>query len=372
MNAKAKKGLFIFLLIAYGITFLMFIPMKLGLDKGIDLTAFANVQMMYPAAGVMLAKMMTKEKGEKLPIAGYVIFLIGMVIMMALALLSIFFPIGQYTGMDFYNLISQLVILPVSIVTYILFWVCSREAKENAGVTRKNIGRSIGFVVLFLVLYFSRFAIGTTLSGLLGDGVANAWSEWINTIKGNLVQEIALIFSLPINFVFTYAAFFGEEYGWRYYLQPVMQKKFGTRNGVLLLGLVWAVWHIGVDYMFYTKDSGFMMFVSQIVTCVSIGIFFGYAYMKTQNIWVPVIMHYLNNNLILVLAGTTDTSVLQNQSVAWSDIPIAIVQSLVFVLFILAKEFRKNPKPAEIEAAAQPVAVAAEAAAEQAVEQPNE
>lgn len=371
MDAKSKKGLFIFLLIAYGITFLMLIPMKIGLDKGIDLSAFMNVQMMYPAAGVMLAKMMTKEKDEKLPIAGYVIFLIGTAVMVVLALLSIIFPLGQIAGTDIYNLISQLVLIPVSIVTYILFWVCSRQKKENAGVARKNIGRSIGFVVLFLVLYFSRFAIGTTLSGLLGDGVANVWSEWINTIKGNLIQEILMIVQLPLSFVLTYAAFFGEEYGWRYYLQPVMQKKFGTRNGVLLLGLVWAVWHIGADFMFYTRDSGPMMFVSQIITCVSIGIFFGYAYMKTQNIWVPVIMHYLNNNLILVLAGTMDPNILQNQSVAWSDIPVELVQSLVFVAFILAKEFRKNPKPAEIETAAQPAAVAVEAA-EPAVEQPNE
>ena len=29
---------------------------------------------------------------------------------------------------------------------------------------------------------------------------------------------------------------------WRYYLQPLLQKKFGLKGGVILLGCVWAVW----------------------------------------------------------------------------------------------------------------------------------
>ena len=51
MNSKTdKKQLIIFLIVAYGITFLMGFPMWYGYSRQLDLTAFVNTQMMYPAA----------------------------------------------------------------------------------------------------------------------------------------------------------------------------------------------------------------------------------------------------------------------------------------------------------------------------------
>jgi membrane protease YdiL (CAAX protease family) len=87
------------------------------------------------------------------------------------------------------------------------------------------------------------------------------------------------------------------------------------RQGVLILGVVWGLWHIFLDFFFYTTpDRGVIMTVSQIITCLGLGIFFGWAYLKTENIWVPVILHYLNNNLIVVVANEYSTGVLQNQA----------------------------------------------------------
>ena len=36
------------------------------------------------------------------------------------------------------------------------------------------------------------------------------------------------IAALPINYFFVFIAFFGEEYGWRYYLQPVFAETVRT------------------------------------------------------------------------------------------------------------------------------------------------
>lgn len=85
------------------------------------------------------------------------------------------------------------------------------------------------------------------------------------------------------------------------------------------------------------------MTVSQIITCLGLGIFFGWAYLKTENIWVPVILHYLNNNLIVVVANEYTAGVLQNQAVTWEMIPAAILlNGVLFGVFILSKEFRKK------------------------------
>ena len=44
-----------------------------------------------------------------------------------------------------------------------------------------------------------------------------------------------------------------------------------------------------------------------------------WAYLKTNNIWVPVLLHYFNNNLIVVYTNSTEIS---NQVIPWSDVLI--------------------------------------------------
>ena len=57
-------------------------------------------------------------------------------------------------------------------------------------------------------------------------------------------------------------------------------------------------------------------------------------------------MHYLNNNLIAVLAEG-DVSVLENQVITWGDIPIQLVTSIIFVVFIFSPVFRKKKETIE-------------------------
>lgn len=57
--------------------------------------------------------------------------------------------------------------------------------------------------------------------------------EWIAMFQ-NPMMWINIV-ALPINYFFVFIAFFGEEYGWRYYLQPVLQKRFGLRAGMSAL-----------------------------------------------------------------------------------------------------------------------------------------
>lgn len=57
-----KKQLLIYVIIAYGITYVMGLLMWYGYGKGLDLSAFPNAQMLYPAAGVMMAYLITKKE----------------------------------------------------------------------------------------------------------------------------------------------------------------------------------------------------------------------------------------------------------------------------------------------------------------------
>ncbi len=337
-QSKAKKQFIIFLFIAYGVTCITGIMTWYGSTIPTELSIFPSAQMFYPAAGVMLAYLLTQWKDEKLPRAFYICFLAVTFVMIIGCVMAIAAPgeLISVAGQELsrWSLIGQYVMIVGTILCWIMLLVCGRERREAYGLRWKNGKASLFCILVFLVLYFGRGILSYVL-----DGQADMIAEILRN-----PAALGYLIVMPINFLLSCMPFFGEEYGWRYYLQPLLQKKFGMRRGVLLLGVVWGLWHIFLDFFFYTTpDRGLIMTVSQIITCLGLGIFFGWAYLKTENIWVPVILHYLNNNLIVVVANEYTAGVLQNQAVTWEMIPAAILlNGVLFGVFILSKEFRKK------------------------------
>ena len=87
-----KKRLWIYLAVAYGITFLMGLLMWYGNAKGADVGVFPNAQMMYPAAGVMLGLLLTKKGDKTLPKGLYILFLLLTAVMIGVSVISVFAP----------------------------------------------------------------------------------------------------------------------------------------------------------------------------------------------------------------------------------------------------------------------------------------
>ena len=343
MEQDSKKKLWIFIACAYGVVVLMSIFMYIGLRKSYDLNLFITAQMMYPACGVILGKMITRKKDEKLPMGAFITTLVVTALMMIIALLSVFAHLepvaipGSEQTLDVYPNVMNIILMIGSIVAYALYWQCGKDVRKAHGLAHNNVKLSAVFIALFVVLYIGRLFIASMVYEF-GEGPA----VWIRDAIGAAGTSTGItgILLLPINYFLVFLPFFGEEYGWRYYLQPIMQKKFGNRLGVILLGIVWGLWHWDADFMFYTKESGLVMQVNQIITCIVIAIFFGYVMMKTNNIWACVIMHYLNNNLIPIFAGSAD--VISNQSAKWGQIPGALAAGLIFAVFIFAPIYSKK------------------------------
>ncbi len=324
-NETEKKQLLVFGLTAFGMPILMGIVMGFSFFKGNDITAFANVQMYYPAAGVMLALLLTKGKEEKLPKKYYIGFLITTVILIATALASAAMP-----HLD-WMILGQYPIIILSMVCFILLLFEKKEVRAQFGLkfTGKKGAKSWLYVLLFFVLYVVRLLISCLIEGQMDLFVQ------IFTDSATYMMILLLI----INFIFVFTAFFGEEYGWRFFFQPLLQKRFGLKGGVLLLGVLWGLWHLPLNIFYYSPDTWMISVVLQIITCVGFAIFFGYGYMKTENIWVPAIMHYLNNNMVAVLTGSADLS---NQVYRWTDIPVTLAVDLVFIVFIFAKVYKRK------------------------------
>lgn len=340
LNKKSDqeaKRLKIYLAAAYGVTFLMGLLMWYGSSRHYDLSTFPNAQMYYPAAGVMLGVLFT-QKGDALVPKVFFIFLSCVtVILAAAAVLSVIQPYAMvfYMGMpvSLWTLMQQVLIIGASIACWILLLLTKKEKRRAYGLCWNKSAASWFCIVLFVGVYLFRTVLVVLWSGQISafGMIAKNPNTWL------------MLAALPVNFFLGFTAFFGEEYGWRYYLQPLMQKRFGMRGGVLLLGVVWGIWHLPVDLFYYTQDSQLLMVLSQQITCITLGIFFAYAYMKTENIWVPVILHYLTNNLVPIVSGVYTASVFENQSLTWGDLLMSfIVNGLIFGVFLFAKPFRRK------------------------------
>ena len=335
MGKVEKKQLVTFILTAYGVTFVLGFLMWFFYGRGADLSVFPNAQMFYPAAGVMLAYLVTKKEDKNLPKPLFIFFILLTAVMILCAVLSVFVPLTMKSGeaeISVWMMAVQGLIILGSVIFWILLLTSGKERRAAYGLRGKNWKKSFLCILLFFVLYSVRMGIGSAAAGQL-EAFGAVWTDPVTWIY---------LLTIFLNFFLVVTAFFGEEYGWRYYLQPVMQKRFGVRGGVLLLGVVWGLWHLPIDFFYYTTpDMGLAACVSQQITCIFIGIFLAYVYMKTDNIWVPVAVHFLNNNLVPMFAGNYTADVLQEQTIHWGDlIPALLLNLVIFGWFIFLKPFR--------------------------------
>lgn len=326
-STHAKKQMLIFIGIAFALPFAMGILMGIGYNLGIDISVFPTAQMLYPAAGAILAALLTRKGDALLPRR----FFIGFVALTALLLLCAVASIATPTIE--WDIISQYLLIAGSVLLWVLLLTEKRNKKIAYGLKGNHWKTAILIVLLYVGLYFGRSILSYLISGQM--------DVFVQIVQNPLTwMSMAALF---LNYFFTMAAFFGEEYGWRYYFQPALQKKFGMVRGVLILGIVWGLWHLPINFFYYTNPaSGIISVTSQLVTCIALGAFYGWAYLKTNNIWAVVIMHFVNNNLVPIITGTYTSDILQNQEVRWMDVLFLLVVNGILFLWVLFTSTYKN------------------------------
>lgn len=322
----SKKELTVFALCAYAVPFLMMPLLYRCLQNGQDTSIFANAQMFYPAAGVMLAFLLGQRQG--VPKRFYWLHIVSAAVMLVMSVLAAVMLQTQWA------VAANVVIIVASVLGWIFLLTEKKEKREAYGL--RLHGKFL--TVLAICVYFLAVKTAMVFFAIALQG-GETWTEYLAYWRSTTPWIMAAV--LIPNFFLSFLPFFGEEYGWRYYLTPALQSRFGARRGVLAVGVLWGLWHLPLNLFFYSPETSLQSIASQLIVCVTLGIFFAFAYEKCgKNIWVPVLLHYLNNNMILVWTGTADIS---NQVIGWSDVGLAAVEyALVFLPFLAAKCFRRG------------------------------
>jgi len=99
------------------------------------------------------------------------------------------------------------------------------------------------------------------------------------------------------------AVVFGEEYGWRGFLQDELVK-LGKRRGVLVVGLVWGLWHFPVILSgVHTYPPTSLGLGLGLVFFVLWGFVQSYAVLKARGIWVAAFLHGVVNSVYAFMLG---------------------------------------------------------------------
>ena len=194
----------------------------------------------------------------------------------------------------------------------------------------------LGAAVFFL-LFPTHFdpELGIIAQQLEAVGSTTSASPWLIVVS-QIIQ--AMLLAPLLNAIPT----FGEEFGWRGYLQPKLMP-LGGRKAVLLTGVIWGVWHwpvilMGYNYGLDYFGAPFLGPLAMVWFTVALAVIFGWLSLKAQSVWPAVIGHGALNGI----AGIGILLTKGNPSSLLGPAPTGIIGGLAISLFALV--LLVNPK----------------------------
>ena len=203
------------------------------------------------------------------------------------------------------------------------------------------------------VLYFLVFQGHFDISG--GYLVAAAEPEVLEQLEAQgltyslyiLISAVGCLTYAPLINMFLAV---GEEAGWRGFLYPQLKAKFGKRQGWLIGGIIWGMWHWPliwlIGYEYGTDYAGFPI-VGMLIFCIFttvVGIMCDRLYEKTKCIWIPSVFHGAIN-----AAGTVPLAICiteMGSARLLGPAPLGVLAEVPFIICALILFF-KSVKPEE-------------------------
>jgi len=143
------------------------------------------------------------------------------------------------------------------------------------------------------------------------------------------------VLAMVISPILNSLAVFGEEFGWRAYLQPKLMP-LGPRKAVIITGLIWGVWHwpvifMGYEYGFNYWGAPFVGPLLFLVFTVSIAILFGWLVIRAGSVWPSVIGHGAINGI----AALGMVAMIGKPNLLLGPAPIGLLGGLPLILLAL-------------------------------------
>ncbi|MBI3836393.1 MAG: CPBP family intramembrane metalloprotease [Planctomycetia bacterium] len=128
----------------------------------------------------------------------------------------------------------------------------------------------------------------------------------------------------------------GEEIGWRGYALPRLTDRFGLAPASIILGIIWASWHLPLFFILESDTFGqsFPLYLLQ-VTALSVAA--AWLYWRTKgSLLLVMLMHAAVNNPIVTVpsavTGATNPIALSTSLVAWLTVAFLWITAAYFLV----------------------------------------
>lgn len=243
--------------------------------------------------------------------------------------------------------ISSLLLIPNLIgliLLVVLRWKGGREAFAGAGLAGGNVRVWLVYGVGLVAFY----GLQTFLNYVFKSGqVVDLEAAFPQLAAANLpASAIMLIMALQMLIIGPFLGLiiaFGEEYGWRGYLQTELTR-LGRIRGVLLLGIIWGIWHWPMIWMGYNyPGQPIIGSIAMVFVCIILAYFLAYAVFKSNGIWTAAYLHALNNQALsfFVMTMIMPTSMLFSFGMGLPSLALGAI----VVLMILRDPLWKATEP---------------------------
>ncbi len=188
--------------------------------------------------------------------------------------------------------------------------------------------------------------------GIVGVTTVILWAIGGPVDIGRPLQSPVLV-AVVFLFGLTVSGGLNEEPGWRGFAQPYLNDRYDALTASLIIGGVWALWHLPYFLIPIAPHSGFTV-VNQIGWFISImllSVILGWAYNSTGSVLIAMVLHAMVNTADILLPLAPDQIVIDDviQETAIATVTITqVTVTLLVALGIIAYYGRESLARVEI------------------------
>ncbi len=221
------------------------------------------------------------------------------------------------------------------LIPSIIFLYLVYQRKENFSLVKKIDDWVIALLsVSWLFFSYPLIAYATQLNAMV------SFPEWLTTVDEMALDQIKSILNAsgPLDFILTIIVMavlpaIGEELLFRGIIQREIEIK--TRKphlSIMVTSIVFSLFHMQV-----------VSFMPKLI----IGLILGYLFYWTRNLWIPVMVHFFNNALLVSLQMTAPEDALEPGPAETEMVPMTslILSSILCALIVHSLNKRINEKP---------------------------
>ena len=195
---------------------------------------------------------------------------------------------------------------------------------ETLDLLQRTIKWSVGARwYLFAIAYMAAIKLAAALLLRIATGAWPAFGQ-----EPLYLMAIAIPFSTPVQA--------GEEIGWRGYALPRLSARLGLSGASIVLGVIWACWHLPFFFILGNDKSG-QSFPLYLLGVTALSVAMARLYWRTNgSLLLTMLMHAAVNNTkdIVPSAVATSTNVfsLSSSRVAWLSVAVLWICAAYFLV----------------------------------------